>query len=79
MSYYLRQRFLCPLAKSVGWLAFLVFGIASFAQVIVGKMLDRHGPRTVFAIVALIQVVFFMLMPGQTELEQVYFIHTRMY
>ena len=54
-------------ATMVGWLAFLVFAVASFAQVVVGKMLDRHGPRRVFTVVAVIQVLFFSIMPGLTD------------
>jgi len=54
-------------ATMVGWLAFLVFGIASFAQIVVGKMLDSYGPRDVFSVVAIIQIVFFSLMPGLTD------------
>ena len=62
-----RLQGIAPTATMVGWLAFLVFGIASFAQVIVGKMLDRYGPRGVFAVVAVIQIVFFSLMPDLTD------------
>lgn len=51
-------------ATLVGWLAFLVFAAASAAQLVVGTMLDRLGPRTVFMWVAGIQVVFFAIMPG---------------
>ena len=51
-------------ATLVGWLAFLVFAVASLAQLVVGSLLDRLGPRTVFMGVAAIQVVFFALMPG---------------
>lgn len=54
-------------ATMVGWLAFIVFAVASFAQIVVGKMLDAHGPRTVFAVVAVIQIVFFLLMPALTN------------
>ena len=54
-------------ATLIGWLAFLVFGMASAAQVVVGRLLDRYGPRRVFIAVALIQVVFFSLMPGLTD------------
>ena len=53
-------------ATMVGWLAFIVFAVASFAQIVVGKMLDAHGPRTVFAVVAVIQIVF-SLMPALTN------------
>ncbi len=55
-------------ATLVGWLAFIVFGVASFAQIVVGKLLDVYGPRNVFSVVALIQVVFFALMPGLTDI-----------
>ena len=54
-------------ATLVGWMAFLVFAVASFAQVVVGRQLDSHGPRTVFAVVATIQIIFFTLMPGLTD------------
>ncbi len=46
-------------ATLIGWLAFLVFAVASIAQIIVGRLLDKLGPRTVFLGAALIQVVFF--------------------
>jgi MFS family permease len=55
-------------ATMVGWLAFIVFGVASFAQIVVGRMLDAYGPRNVFAVVAVIQIVFFALMPGLKDL-----------
>ena len=51
-------------ATVVGWLAFVVFAVASMAQLVVGRLLDTLGPRTVFMGVAAMQVVFFMLMPG---------------
>lgn len=54
-------------ATMVGWLAFIVFAVASFAQIAVGKALDAHGPRLVFAIVAVVQIVFFSMMPGLTD------------
>ena len=55
-------------ATMVGWLAFIVFAVASFAQIVVGRMLDAYGPRNVFAVVAVIQIVFFALMPGLKDL-----------
>ncbi len=55
---------IAPSATLVGGIAFLVFSVASVAQIVVGKQLDRHSPRNVFLVVALIQVVFFALMPG---------------
>lgn len=51
-------------ATMVGVFAFVVFAIASLAQLVVGVMLDRYGPRSVFMVVALIQLVFFAIMPG---------------
>ena len=51
-------------ATMVGAFAFSVFAIASLAQLVVGSLLDKLGPRTVFMAVASIQVVFFALMPG---------------
>jgi len=50
-------------ASTIGGLAFVVFAVASLAQLVVGKQLDRFGPRPVFIAVALIQVVFFAIMP----------------
>lgn len=54
-------------ATNVGWLAFIVFAIASVAQLIVGSLLDTYGPRLVFMAVSAIQVVFFGIMPGFTD------------
>jgi len=55
------------LASVIGSLAFVVFAVASFAQVLVGAMLDRFGPRRVFMSVAILQIVFFAMMPGLTD------------
>ncbi len=52
------------LATMIGTLAFIVFAVASLAQVVVGSLLDRIGPRRVFIGVALLQTIFFLLMPG---------------
>jgi len=54
-------------ATIVGAMAFIVFAVASIAQIIVGSMLDRFGPRPVFMAVAVLQLVFFSLMPGLTD------------
>ncbi len=54
-------------ATVVGWLAFVVFAIASLAQLVVGRLLDTLGPRTVFMGVAAMQVVIFLLMPGLSD------------
>jgi len=55
-------------ATMLGWLTFIVFAVASFSQLVVGKMLDTHGPRKVFIGVACVQFVFFTLMPGLVDL-----------
>lgn len=54
-------------ATLVGWLAFLVFAAASVAQLVVGRMLDRLGPRRVFMGAAAMQIIFFALMPGLND------------
>ncbi len=54
-------------ATVIGSLAFVVFTVASFAQLVVGSLLDRFGPRRVFMVVAAIQIVFFAVMPGLTD------------
>lgn len=54
-------------ATAVGQLAFVVFALASMGQLIVGRLLDRVGPRTVFIGAAAIQVVFFAIMPGLAD------------
>lgn len=54
-------------ATVVGSLAFVVFAVASMAQLVVGSMLDRFGPRRVFMTVATMQVCFFAIMPGLTD------------
>jgi len=51
-------------ATTLGWLTFLVFAIASMAQLLTGMALDRYSPRTVYIVSALAQTVFFALMPG---------------
>lgn len=51
-------------ASEIGWLAFIVFAVASLAQLVVGAALDRVGPRAVFMTVAAVQAAFFAVMPG---------------
>ena len=51
-------------ATVIGSLAFIVFAIASMAQLVVGSLLDRFGPRPVFMTVAAMQLVFFAAMPA---------------
>lgn len=54
-------------ATMVGILAFLVFAVASMAQLLVGSLLDRYGPRPVLMAVGAMQLFFFALMPGLTD------------
>jgi MFS family permease len=54
-------------ATVLGQLAFLVFALASIGQLIVGKLLDRVGPRAVFVGAASLQMVFFAIMPGLAD------------
>jgi len=54
-------------ATAIGLLAFVVFAVASIAQLVVGSMLDRFGPRLVFMAMAIIQLIFFSLMPGLVD------------
>ncbi|MGI9419377.1 MAG: MFS transporter [Geminicoccaceae bacterium] len=54
-------------ATAIGSLAFVVFAVASLAQLVVGSMLDRYGPRRVFMAAAAMQLVFFSAMPGLTD------------
>lgn len=54
-------------ATMVGLFAFLVFAVASLAQLVAGKLLDHYSPRAIFMGAAVIQVVFFGLMPGLNE------------
>lgn len=55
------------MATMVGFFTFVVFAVASFAQLMVGKLLDRYGPRPVFMGAAVVQITFFAMMPGLTE------------
>jgi len=54
-------------ATVIGALAFITFAVASIAQLVVGGTLDRFGPRRVFMTVAIIQLIFFSVMPGLTD------------
>jgi len=55
-------------ATAIGGSAFAVFAIASFAQVVIGHLVDRHSIRTVFAVVAGLQIPAFVLVVGVTGL-----------
>ena len=55
------------IATMVGIFTFTVFALASIAQLVVGMLLDRLGPRLVFIGAASLQLVFFAAMPGLQE------------
>lgn len=59
-----RLRDIAGSASEIGWLAFVVFAVASLAQLVVGALLDRIGPKPVFIGVTAIQALFFASMPG---------------
>jgi len=52
-------------ASALGFMALFVFSVASFAQLVVGKMLDRIGPRKVFLYVSAMQLIFFLAFVDQ--------------
>lgn len=49
-------------ATLVGSYAFIVFGLAAVAQLLVGFLIDRYSIRTVFAVVAGMQTIFLAAM-----------------
>lgn len=55
-------------ASVIGTLAFLVFAAASLAQFVTGHMLDRWGARPTLALVTIVQITAFLLMPGLHDL-----------
>ena len=55
-------------ATLVGWYAFIVFAMAAFGQLVVGYLVDHYSIRSVFALVASLQAVLFMVMQGLTGL-----------
>ena len=52
-------------ASAIGFMALFVFAVASFAQLVVGQMLDRIGPKRVFLAVSSLQLIFFVMFGGQ--------------
>ncbi|MEM7173473.1 MAG: MFS transporter, partial [Pseudomonadota bacterium] len=53
-------------ATVIGALAFSVFAAASLAQLVTGFMLDRVGAKPTLVLVTVVQVAFFLIMPGLT-------------
>ncbi|MFT6580828.1 MAG: MFS family permease [Alphaproteobacteria bacterium] len=55
-------------ATLIGAYSFLVFAFAAFAQLVVGYLVDRYSIRIIFASLAALQAVFFVVMINLTEL-----------
>ncbi|MEP4197041.1 MAG: MFS transporter [Aliishimia sp.] len=55
-------------ASIIGALAFFVFAAASLAQLLTGYMLDRLGARPTLALVTLVQIIAFLVLPGLTDI-----------
>jgi len=49
-------------ATQVGWYTFLVFAVASLAQLLTGNLIDRRSTRTVFVVIAAAQAILFWFM-----------------
>lgn len=64
----LQDTILTQPASILGTLVFSVFAMASMAQLLIGYLLDRVGARPAIAIVTSVQLIFFLIMPGQTGL-----------
>jgi len=57
---------------SIGIATGLVFAIASFAQIVVGTLVDKYSPRTILLIVAFLQVPAFAVMSVMTGLPAIF-------
>lgn len=55
-------------ATLIGMYSFLVFAVAAFAQLAVGYLIDRYSIRIIFAVVAALQAIFFVIMVNLTGL-----------
>ena len=55
-------------ATLTGMYSFLVFTLAAFAQLAVGYLIDRYSIKVIFAIVAALQAIFFLIMANLTGL-----------
>ncbi len=58
-------------ASKIGFYAFIVFAVAGVAQLVVGYFADRHSIRSVFGVVALLQVSFLALVHNMSGLNSV--------
>lgn len=55
------------IASIIGATTAIVFIVASGAQLVVGRALDKYGARPVFLTVSGMQITFFLLMPGLND------------
>ncbi len=53
-------------ATQVGWYTFLVFAVASMAQLLTGNLIDRQSSRTIFIVIAAAQAILFWFMQTLT-------------
>jgi len=58
-------------ASKIGFYAFIVFAVAGIAQLVVGYFADRHSIRSVFGVVALLQICFLALVHNMAGLNSV--------
>jgi MFS family permease len=59
-------------ATLIGTYSFLVFALAAFAQLVVGYLVDRYSIRIIFAFVAALQAVLFVVMINLTGLAALF-------
>ncbi|MET0081441.1 MAG: MFS transporter [Sedimenticola sp.] len=59
-------------ASSIGWYSFLVFSVAALAQLVVGHLLDNHSVRSVFAVIAAMQTLLFIVMTQTSGFTSLY-------
>ena len=59
-------------ASSIGWYSFLVFSVAALAQLVVGHLLDNHSVRSVFAVIASMQTMLFIVMTQTSGFTSLY-------
>ena len=52
----------------IGSYSFLVFSLAAFGQLAVGYLIDRYSIKLIFAVVAALQAIFFVIMVNLTGL-----------
>ena len=56
----------------IGSYSFLVFSLAAFGQLAVGYLIDRYSIKLIFAVVAALQAIFFVIMVNLTGLPALF-------